>query len=109
MLKCLFSATLRSLPICGPPLDIMVEAANRIFSQITLAGQFATVVVGRAEPDGGVEFVSAGHPPVLHLRKDTCVTNLPRGFPSECLTAFDFRLAASLLIVETCCCSTRMD
>jgi hypothetical protein len=35
--------------------------------------------------------------------------SLPRGFPSECLTAFDFRLAASRLILETCCCCTRMD
>jgi len=37
---------------------------------MTIAGQFAAVVVGRAERDGGVEFVSAGHPPVLRLRKD---------------------------------------
>src|SRR5258708_22704414 len=96
MLKCLFSATLRSLPICGPPLDIMVEAANRIFSQITLAGQFATLVVGRAERHGGVEFVSAGHPPVVHLRKDTArhesATGIPLGvvdgvrFPSRRLS-----------------------
>jgi sigma-B regulation protein RsbU (phosphoserine phosphatase) len=74
----------------------MVEAANRIFSQITLAGQFATLVVGRAERDGGVEFVSAGHPPVLHLRKDTArhesATGIPLGvfdgvrFPSRRLS-----------------------
>jgi phosphoserine phosphatase RsbU/P len=44
-----------------------VAAANRIFSESTLAGQFATLVVGRASRDGSVELVSAGHLPVLHL------------------------------------------
>jgi len=74
----------------------MVEVVNRIFSQITLAGQFATLVVGRAERDGGVEFVSAGRPPVLHLRKDAVhhesATGIPLGvfdgvrFPSRRLS-----------------------
>jgi sigma-B regulation protein RsbU (phosphoserine phosphatase) len=96
MLKSHLHATFRSLADSDPPLDIMVEAANRIFSQITLAGQFATLVVGRAERDGGVEFVSAGHPPVLHLRKDTArhesATGIPLGvfdgvrFPSRRLS-----------------------
>jgi sigma-B regulation protein RsbU (phosphoserine phosphatase) len=45
----------------------MVQAANRIFAESTLAGQFATLVVGRASQDGSVEFVSAGHLPLLHL------------------------------------------
>jgi sigma-B regulation protein RsbU (phosphoserine phosphatase) len=45
----------------------MVRAANRIFAETTLAGQFATLVVGRASQDGSVEFVSAGHLPLLHL------------------------------------------
>jgi len=30
-------------------------------------GQFATLIVGRASQDGAVEFVSAGHLPLLHL------------------------------------------
>src|SRR6202790_1692318 len=60
-------ATFRSLAEAGLPLDRMVEDANRIFCGSTLAGQFATLVVGRAARDGSVEFVNAGHLPVLHI------------------------------------------
>jgi phosphoserine phosphatase RsbU/P len=60
-------ATFRSLANVDLPLDCMVQAANRIFAESTLAGQFATLIVGRASPDGAVEFVSAGHLPLLHL------------------------------------------
>lgn len=37
--------------------------------------------MGRAERDGGVEFVSAGHPPVLHLRKDAVRHESASGIP----------------------------
>lgn len=67
MLMSHLHATFRSLARTNLPLRGMVEAANRIFSESTLAGQFATLVVGRAERNGSVDFVSAGHLPVLHL------------------------------------------
>jgi sigma-B regulation protein RsbU (phosphoserine phosphatase) len=67
MLMSHLHATFRSLAEAGLPLDRMVEDANRIFCESTLAGQFATLVVGRAAHDGSVEFVSAGHLPVLHM------------------------------------------
>jgi sigma-B regulation protein RsbU (phosphoserine phosphatase) len=67
MLMSHLHATFRSLADADLPLDRMVEAANRIFSESTLAGQFATLVVGRASRDGAVEVVSAGHLPLLHL------------------------------------------
>ena len=67
MLMSHLHATFRSLADADLPLDRMVEAANRIFSESTLAGQFATLVVGRAGSDGAVEFVSAGHLPILHI------------------------------------------
>src|ERR1700676_275555 len=67
MLMSHLHATFRSLAEAGLPLDRMVEDANRIFCESTLAGQFATLVVGRAAHDGAVEFVSAGHLPVLHV------------------------------------------
>ena len=60
-------ATFRSLAEADLPLDRMVEDANRIFCESTLAGQFATLVVGRAAHNGSVEFVSAGHLPLLHI------------------------------------------
>jgi sigma-B regulation protein RsbU (phosphoserine phosphatase) len=67
MLMSHLHATFRSLAEASLPLDRLVEDANRIFCESTLAGQFATLVVGRAAYDGSVEFVSAGHLPMLHI------------------------------------------
>src|SRR5260370_30187909 len=64
MLKSHLHATFRSLADSEPPWDIMVEAANPICSQHTFPCTLATLVVGRAERNGGVELVSAAHPPV---------------------------------------------
>ncbi len=52
MLMSHLHATFRSLAEAGLPLDRMVEHGNRIFCESTLAGQFATLVVGRAARDG---------------------------------------------------------
>ena len=61
--------TFQGLAAMNSPLDGMVEVANRVFSQRTSLGHFATLVVGRAGRDGSVELISAGHPPSLHLGK----------------------------------------
>jgi sigma-B regulation protein RsbU (phosphoserine phosphatase) len=70
MLMSHLHATFRSLADGGLPLDRMVEGANRIFCESTLAGQFATLVVGRIGHNGSVEFVNAGHLPMLHIHHD---------------------------------------
>lgn len=70
MLMSHLHATFRTLAEASLPLDRMVQDANRIFCESTLAGQFATLVVGRAAHNGSVEFVSAGHLPVLHISRD---------------------------------------
>ena len=81
MLMSHLRATFRSLAEAGLPLDRMVEDANRIFCESTLAGQFATLVVGRAAHDGAVEFVSAGHLPVLHIHSDGATPKDSTGVP----------------------------
>src|SRR6266699_847887 len=81
MLMSHLHATFRSLAEAGLPLDRMVEDANRIFCESTLAGQFATLVVGRAAQDGSVEFVSAGHLPVLHIHGDGATPKNSTGVP----------------------------
>jgi phosphoserine phosphatase RsbU/P len=81
MLMSHLHATFRSLAETGLPIDRMVQDANRIFCESTLAGQFATLVVGRAARDGSVEFVSAGHLPVLHIRGDGATPNDSTGVP----------------------------
>ena len=81
MLMSHLHATLHSLADSGLPLERMVEAANRVFSGSTLAGQFATLVVGRLYPDGAVEFVSAGHLPLLHIRGSEAWPQAATGVP----------------------------
>src|SRR5258708_8441044 len=81
MLMSHLHATFRSLAEAGLPLDRMVEDANRIFCESTLAGQFATLVVGRAAPDGSVEFVSAGHFPLLHVHNGGATSKDSTGVP----------------------------
>jgi len=81
MLMSHLHATFRSLAEAGLPLDRMVEDASRIFCESTLAGQFATLVVGRAARDGSVEFVNAGHLPVLHIHRDGATPMDSTGVP----------------------------
>src|SRR4029077_11738464 len=81
MLMSHLHATFRSLAEAGLPLDRMVEDANRIFCESTLAGQFATLVVGRAAHEGSVEFVSAGHLPLLHVHVDGATPRDSTGVP----------------------------
>ena len=70
-----------------------------------MAGQFATLVVGRAAHDGSIELVSAGHLPLLHLcageTKSRGATGVPLGmFPTTNFPIFSFSVQAgdSLLI-----------
>jgi len=67
MLMSHLHATFRSLAGQQLPLKRLVELANQLFCDSTTAGQYATLVVGRAWPDGRVEYVSAGHLPLLHV------------------------------------------
>ena len=90
MLMSHLHATFRSLARANLPLQRMVEAANRIFSESTLAGQFATLVVGRAREDGIVEFVSAGHLPVLHLGRNEAKSEGATGVPLGMFTNSHF-------------------
>jgi sigma-B regulation protein RsbU (phosphoserine phosphatase) len=81
MLMSHLHATFRSLAEGGLPLDRMVEAANRIFCESTLAGQYATLVVGRVARDGSVDFVNAGHLPLLHIHGDGVTPKDSTGVP----------------------------
>ena len=92
MLMSHLHATFRSLAQTDLPLEAMVQAANRVFSESTLAGQFATLVVGRAAEDGTVELVSAGHLPVLHLARQGASLKHATGLPLGMFTNTPFPL-----------------
>jgi phosphoserine phosphatase RsbU/P len=81
MLMTHLHAIFRSLACDNPPVEAMVEEANHIFSKRTPAGQFATLVVGRADVDGNVEFASAGHLPFLHVGNGRTLIKRSTGIP----------------------------
>lgn len=76
-------AMFRTLATTGFELDKLLEMANRVFSESTLAGQYATLICGRTGRNGEIEIASAGHFPALLISKDGVqqigATGLPLG------------------------------
>ncbi len=76
-------AVFRSLLSSGQSIDNLLETANRLFCESTMAGQFATLICGRARRGGDVELVSAGHCPALVISgqgiRQVGATGLPLG------------------------------
>jgi sigma-B regulation protein RsbU (phosphoserine phosphatase) len=84
-------AMFRSLSGVGLDLGRLLDVANRVFCESTIAGQYATLVCGRAGRNGEIEIGSAGHFPALHVSKDRVrrigATGLPLGmFATSCYT-----------------------
>lgn len=65
MLMTQLHALFRSLSGMGLPLGQMLTQANRVFCESALAGQYATLVCGRAKANGEVEIHNAGHWPLI--------------------------------------------
>ncbi|MBV8866988.1 MAG: SpoIIE family protein phosphatase [Acidobacteriaceae bacterium] len=68
MLMAHLHAMFRTLISVGFSLKSMLERASRVFSESTLPNQYATLVCGRALPDGRIEISNAGHPSPLLIR-----------------------------------------
>jgi sigma-B regulation protein RsbU (phosphoserine phosphatase) len=92
MLMSNLHATFRALADTEPSLERIVTMANRLFCESTLAGQYATLVVGRGASDGTVEFVSAGHLPVLHVCADGAVSQAATSYPLGMFRTAQFAL-----------------
>lgn len=90
MLMSHLHATFRTLADTELSLERMVQLANRLFCESTLAGQYATLVVGRAAADGQVEMVSAGHLPVLHLKEGGAVSRAATSYPLGMFRSAEF-------------------
>jgi phosphoserine phosphatase RsbU/P len=80
-------AMFRSLAGVGLALDKLLEMANSVFCQSTIAGQYATLICGRAGQRGEIEIGSAGHLAALLIAKDgvrqVCSTGVPLGMFSK--------------------------
>jgi phosphoserine phosphatase RsbU/P len=80
-------ALFRSLIGMGLSLADIVAHVNRFLCDSALAGQYATLVCGRAHPGGEVELFNAGHLPVIAVRQGSVrqleSTGLPLGMFRE--------------------------
>lgn len=74
-------ATFRSLVAAEVPVGQLVERANRVFRESTLAPYFATLVAGRASASGELEICNAGHCPPLVLSDGGVTPVDPTGLP----------------------------
>jgi phosphoserine phosphatase RsbU/P len=93
-------AMFRSLASMDMELGKLLEMANRLFCQSTTAGQYATLVCGRAGRSGEIEIASAGHAPALVISpngvKQIGSTGLPLGlFSTSRYTVSRVRLEPS--------------
>lgn len=87
MLMAQLHALFRTLTGMSLPLGQIVTQANRVFCESALAGLYATVICGRALPDGQVEIHNAGHSPAIVVGKGGVLriesTGLPLGMFCE--------------------------
>ena len=76
-------AIFRSLISLGLGVGELVERANHLFADTTMRPYYATLVCGKAAPDGRVEICNAGHCPPLFLHggevSSIAATGLPVG------------------------------
>jgi phosphoserine phosphatase RsbU/P len=90
MLMSHLHATFRSLVDRNLSLRDLVLHANRLFCESTTAGQYATLVVGRAWPNGRVEYVSAGHLPLRHVSASGVSARQATGVPLGMFSTAEF-------------------
>jgi sigma-B regulation protein RsbU (phosphoserine phosphatase) len=81
MLMAHIHATFRTLINLHRRVDQLVEQANRLFAESTLASFFVTLVCGRAGRSGEIELCNAGHCSPLLVRGSKVESIEPNGLP----------------------------
>jgi len=97
MLMTHLHATFRTLARQHLPLPVLMDHANRLFCESTAAGQYATLIVGCASGDGRVEYVSAGHLPLLHLSPSGVQAHDATGVPLGMFSSTHFHVCHAQL------------
>ena len=90
MLMTHLHAMFRALSGVGLALDRLLEMANRVFCESTIAGQFATLVCGRAGRSGEIEIASAGHFPILLATRSGVTRVEATGLPLGMFSSSDY-------------------
>jgi phosphoserine phosphatase RsbU/P len=74
-------AIFRSLISLGFGVSELVARANHLFADTTMRPYYATLVCGKAAPDGRVEICNAGHCAPLFIHENTVVPIAATGLP----------------------------
>jgi sigma-B regulation protein RsbU (phosphoserine phosphatase) len=74
-------AIFRSLISAGLPVNELVQRANSLFAETTMRPYYATLVCGKAAPNGDVEICNAGHCSPLLLSKGEVTAIAATGLP----------------------------
>lgn len=78
---------IHSLLSFGLPVNELLKKASRLFNESTIYSNYATMVIGKAYPDGSVEIAVAGHNPPLLVKNDGVqriqATGMPVGLFSD--------------------------
>lgn len=74
-------AMFRTLIPLDMPLCDLVKRANRLFCESTLANQYATLICGKLNTSGELEFCNAGHLPPMILGESGTVQLESAGLP----------------------------
>jgi sigma-B regulation protein RsbU (phosphoserine phosphatase) len=81
MLMAHLRAIFRMLISAGLPLDQQLERANRVFCESIASTNFATLVWGKAAPNGKIELCNAGHCAPLLVRRGEVTSIKPTSLP----------------------------
>src|SRR5687767_10046189 len=74
-------AMFRALVPLGLPLSELMERANHLFCESTLANQYATLICVKLNARGEVEFVNAGHLAPIIVNHEDCIALESTGLP----------------------------
>jgi phosphoserine phosphatase RsbU/P len=97
MLMAHLHAMFRALVPAGLPLPALLERASRVFCESTLPMHYATLVCGRATPDGYIEICNAGHPPPLLIRSGAVEPLSAHGLPIGMFCGAQFTMSRLML------------
>lgn len=90
MLMAHLHASVRTLIDLGLPVSQVVERANRVFCESTMANHYATLVCGRLSSAGDLELCNAGHCPPIHLHDGRFTMVDPTSVPVGLFCARDY-------------------
>ncbi len=90
MLMAHLHASVRTLAGFGLPPQQLVERANRVFCDSTMANHYATLVCGRLARSGDAEICNAGHCAPLLVRPGRVTTLESTGVPIGLFCARDY-------------------